>query len=142
MNFTALDVAIFVAFYSIVLAFSFFQSRGEKNSADYFLGGRRLPWWLIGVSVVAANISTQQFVGMAGQSAGQVGLAVSAWQLIGVVGIVLVAFFFLPRFLRAGIYTMPEYPGHRYNSAARAIMSVLTVKASMASSSPPWPRWC
>jgi SSS family solute:Na+ symporter len=127
MKFTLLDIAIFVVFYGVVLAFSFIKSRGERTSADYFLGGRSLPWWLIGVSVVAANMSTEQFVGMAGQSAGDVGLAVSAWQLTGVIGIVLVAFFFLPRFLRAGIYTMPEYLEYRYNGAARAIMSFLTV---------------
>ncbi len=127
MNFTALDVAIFVVFYAVVLSFSFLKSRGEKDSADYFLGGRKLPWWLIGVSIVAANLSTEQFVGMAGQAAGNVGLAVSAWQLTGAVGIVIVAFYFLPRFLRAGIYTMPEYLEYRYNAAARTIMSSLTV---------------
>jgi SSS family solute:Na+ symporter len=127
MKFTLLDLAIFVAFYATVLSFSLIKSRGGKTSADYFLGGRQLPWWLIGVSIVAANISTEQFVGMAGQAAGSVGLAVSAWQLTGAVGIVVVAFVFLPRFLRAGIYTMPEYLEYRYNAQARAIMSVLTV---------------
>jgi SSS family solute:Na+ symporter len=127
MRFSAIDLVIFVVFYGVVLAFSFFKSRGEKGAEDYFLGGRRLPWWLIGVSVVAANISTEQFVGMAGQAAGDVGLAVSAWQLTGVVGIVLIAFYFLPRFLRAGIFTMPEYLEYRYNATARGIMSVLTV---------------
>lgn len=127
MTFTPLDIAIFVAFYAVVLLFSFVKSRGERTSADYFLGGRSLPWWLIGVSVVAANMSTEQFVGMAGQAAGDVGLAVSGWQLAGVIGIIIVAWFFLPRFLRAGIYTMPEYLEYRYDGAARAIMSVLTV---------------
>ncbi|MBL9138225.1 MAG: sodium/solute symporter [Verrucomicrobiales bacterium] len=127
MNFTALDFAIFIGFYGLVLGFSFAKSRGQRDSADYFLGGRRLPWWLIGVSIVAANLSTEQFVGMAGQAAGNVGLAVSAWQLTGAVGIVVVAFVFLPRFLSAGIYTMPEYLEYRYNAAARGIMSVLTV---------------
>ena len=58
MKFTLLDIAIFVVFYGVVLAFSFIKSRGERTSADYFLGGRSLPWWLIGVSVVAANMST------------------------------------------------------------------------------------
>jgi solute:Na+ symporter, SSS family len=127
MNFTPLDLTIFACFYAAILAFSLFKSRGEKNSADYFLGGRSLPWWLIGISIVAANLSTEQFVGMSGQAAGDVGLAVSAWQLTGSVGIVIVAFYFLPRFLRAGIYTMPEYLEYRYNTAARAIMSILTV---------------
>lgn len=124
---TLLDIVIFVFFYVTVLLFSLIKSRGEKNSAGYFLGGRSLPWWLIGISVVAANMSTEQFVGMAGQAAGDVGLAVSAWQLTGVIGVVVVAYFFLPRFLRAGIYTMPEYLEYRYNSTARGIMSFLTV---------------
>lgn len=127
MNISILDTAIFVAFFAVVLAFSFVKSRGSQGTADYFLGGRALPWWLIGVSVVAANLSTEQFVGMAGQAAGNVGLAVSGWQLTGVVGIILVAWFFLPRFLSAGIYTMPEYLEYRYNGTARGIMSVLTV---------------
>jgi len=127
MGVTALDVAIFVAFYAVVVGFSLFKSRGRRTSADYFLGGRQLPWWLIGISIVAANLSTEQFVGMSGQAAGDVGLAVSAWQLTGAVGIVVVAFVFLPRFLRAGIYTMPEYLEYRYSPLARSIMAVLTV---------------
>ena len=102
MTFSAIDVAIFAAFYACVLTLSLVKSRGRKDTAGYFLGGRSLPWWLIGISIVAANISTEQFVGMAGQAAGSVGLAVSAWQLTGIVGIVIVAFTFMPRFLRAG----------------------------------------
>jgi solute:Na+ symporter, SSS family len=123
----AVDVLVFAAFYGLVLGVSLWKSRGRRTSEDYFLGGRRLPWWLIGVSIVAANISTEQFVGMAGQAAGDVGLAVSAWQLVGAVAIVIVAFTFLPRFLRAGIYTMPEYLEYRYSAATRTVMSVLTV---------------
>jgi len=106
---------------------AFFKSRREQTSADYFLGGRSLPWWLIGISIVAANISTEQMVGMAGQGASGVGLAVSAWQLVGSVGIVLIAFTLLPRLLRAGIYTIPEFLEYRYNTAARAIMAISTV---------------
>jgi SSS family solute:Na+ symporter len=132
MTFTTLDLAVFVAFYGTVLAFSLVKSRGRHTSADYFLGGRQLPWWLIGVSIVAANLSTEQFVGMAGQAAGDVGLAVSAWQLTGAIGIIVVALTFLPRFLRAGIYTMPEYLEYRYSPAARAIMSLLTVTIYVA----------
>jgi len=127
MTFSAIDVVIVVAFYAAVLTLSLVKSRRHADAAGYFLGGRSLPWWLIGISIVAANISTEQFVGMAGQAAGDVGLAVSAWQLTGVVGIVIVAFTFMPRFLRAGIYTMPEYLEYRYSPAARALMSVLTV---------------
>ena len=127
MTLSSLDIVVFVAFYGLVLSVSLVKSRGHRTSEDYFLGGRQLPWWLIGVSIVAANISTEQFVGMSGQAAGEVGLAVSAWQLTGAVGIVVVAFTLLPRFLRAGIYTMPEFLEYRYSPAARTAMSILTV---------------
>jgi SSS family solute:Na+ symporter len=121
------DIVVFVGFFAVVIGVSLFKSRKETSSEDYFLAGRGLTWWLIGISIVAANISTEQFVGMAGQGAGGIGLAVSSWQLIGSVGIVIIAFTLLPRFLKSGIYTMPEYLEYRYNSLARAIMALITV---------------
>lgn len=127
MQLTPLDFVVFAVFFVVVIGVSLFKSRREKSSEDYFLAGRGLTWWLIGVSIVAANISTEQFVGMAGQGAGSVGLAVSNWQLIGSIGIVIIAFTLLPKFLRAGIYTMPEFLEYRYNSTARAIMAIITV---------------
>ncbi len=127
MDLNLLDVILFVCFFVVVVSISLFKSRKEKSSEDYFLAGRGLRWWLIGISIVAANISTEQFVGMAGQGAGSVGLAVSNWQLVGSIGIVIIAFTLLPRFLKAGIYTMPEYLEYRYNSTARAIMALMTV---------------
>ena len=118
-----LDIAIFLVFIGTVMGFSIFKSWKERSSEDYFLASRGLTWPLIGFSIVAANISTEQFVGMSGQAAGDVGLAILGYQLCSAVGIVFVAIFFLPRFLRAGIYTMPEYLEYRYNSAARGIMA-------------------
>ncbi|MBU4459334.1 MAG: solute:sodium symporter family transporter, partial [Verrucomicrobia bacterium] len=97
------DIAVFVAFYALIFGVSLWKSRREASSEDYFLAGRSLPWWIIGISIVAANISTEQFVGMAGQGAGGVGLAVSNWQLLGSVAVVIIAFTVLPKFLRAGI---------------------------------------
>jgi solute:Na+ symporter, SSS family len=127
MELSVFDILVFVAFFVVVIGVSLFKSRSEKGSEDYFLAGRGLTWWLIGVSIVAANISTEQFVGMAGQGAGSVGLAVSNWQLYGSFGIVIIAFTLLPRFLKAGIYTMPEYLEYRYDSTARGIMAFMTV---------------
>jgi len=121
------DIIFFVLFFVVVVGISLFKSRKKKNSEDYFLAGRGLTWWLIGFSIVAANISTEQFVGMAGQGAGKVGLAVSSWQLSGSVAIVIIAFTFLPRFLKAGIFTMPEFLEYRYNYATRVIMALFTV---------------
>jgi SSS family solute:Na+ symporter len=131
MNFNPIDLACFVGFFAVVISLSVWKSRRAKdhkeNSSDFFLAGRGLAWPLIGISIVAANISTEQMVGMAGQAAGSVGLAVSAWQLVGSLGIVIIAMTLLPKFLRAGIYTMPEFLEYRYNPAARAIMAMLTV---------------
>ena len=122
-----IDIAVFAAFYALIFGVSLWKSRRETDSESYFLAGRSLPWWIIGISIVAANISTEQFVGMAGQGAGGVGLAVSNWQLLGSVAVVLIAFTLLPRFLKAGIYTMPEFLEYRYNTATRSIMAAITV---------------
>lgn len=127
MNLQFMDVAVFLAFFVVVIGVSMFKSRREDSSEDYFLAGRGLNWWLIGISIVAANISTEQFIGMAGQGAGDVGLAVSNWQLAGTIGVVVIAFTLLPRFLKAGIYTMPEFLEYRYNTATRALMALITV---------------
>ncbi|MCP3964833.1 MAG: solute:sodium symporter family transporter [Lentisphaerae bacterium] len=126
MQLNWMDVLVFALFFVIVVGVSVFKSRREKSSEDYFLAGRGLKWWLIGISIVAANISTEQFVGMAGQGAGSVGLAVSTWQLVGTIGIVIIAFTLLPRFLKAGIYTMPEYLEYRFNPASRSLMALIT----------------
>lgn len=131
MNITAPDLAVFAGFFVVVIGLSIFKSRrkagADGESSDFFLAGRGLTWPLIGISIVAANISTEQMVGMAGQAAGSTGLAVSAWQLLGSVFIVIIAMTLLPRFLRAGIYTMPEYLEYRYNSLARGLMAGITV---------------
>ena len=83
MELNAFDIGVFVAFIGAVVAVSMFRSRRERTSEDYFLAGRGLTWPLIGLSIVAANISTEQFVGMSGQGAGDVGLAVAGYQLLG-----------------------------------------------------------
>lgn len=131
MSVAPLDVVIFCGFFATVVGLSAWKSRRGRDhaetSADFFLAGRGLSWPLIGISIVAANISTEQMVGMAGQAAGGTGLAVSAWQLSGSVAIVILAMTLLPRFLQAGIYTMPEFLAYRYNAAARALMAVTTV---------------
>lgn len=131
MNISPADLAVFAGFFAVVIGLSVWKSRRAKghveDSSDFFLAGRGLTWPLIGISIVAANISTEQMVGMAGQAAGATGLAVSGWQLMGSVFIVIIAMTLLPRFLRAGIYTIPEFLEYRYNAAARAIMALLTV---------------
>jgi SSS family solute:Na+ symporter len=127
MNFNILDAVIFFMSFFLVIGFAFWKSRGKSSSEGFFLGDRSLPWWLIGVSIVAANLSTEQFVGMAGQAAGDTGFAVSSWQLLSSVAVVVIALLFLPRLLPTGIYTMPQYLEYRYNATSRAIMSVMMI---------------
>jgi SSS family solute:Na+ symporter len=120
-----LDVVVFFGFIIAVIAVGIGMSRGENDSEDYFLAGRGLSWWLIGFSLIAANISTEQFIGMSGQAASYVGLAIASYEWMAAVTLVFVAFFFLPKFLSAGIYTIPEFLEYRFNHSARMLMSLL-----------------
>jgi SSS family solute:Na+ symporter len=124
------DIAVFVAFIVAVVAVGLIKSRtgkDEKDVQDYFLAGRGLSWWLIGFSLIAANISTEQFVGMSGNAASHVGLAIASYEWLAGITLVVVAFGFLPYFLRAGIYTMPEFLEYRFTSSARLLMAAATV---------------
>jgi SSS family solute:Na+ symporter len=121
------DILIFVAFVVTVVTVGMVQSRSEKGSEDYFLAGRGLTWWLIGFSLIASNISTEQFVGMSGNAASHVGLAIASYEWMAAITLVVVAFGFLPFFLRAGIYTMPEFLEVRYSATARTIMATATI---------------
>ncbi len=118
----------FVAFIAFVVAVSIRASRQQTTGRDYFLAGRSLPWWLIGFSLIASNISTEHFVGQAGRGY-DLGLAIASYEWMAAVTLVLVGLFFLPRFLRAGIYTIPEFLEYRYGSTARTLMSVYMMLA-------------
>lgn len=128
MNFSTLDIVTFVGFLAVVVGISLYASRKEKTSEDYFLAGRKLSWWLIGLSLLASNISTEHFVGMAGKGF-ELGLAIASYEWMAAITLVLVALFFLPRFLKAGIYTIPEYLEYRYHSSTRSIMAILMLFA-------------
>jgi SSS family solute:Na+ symporter len=123
------DIAVFVLFIVAVIGVGLFKSKGEdthgeEGAADYFLAGRGLTWWLIGFSLIAANISAEQFVGMSGQAADYLGLAISSYEWMAAITLVVVAFVFLPYFLRAGIFTIPQFLEVRYNHWARLIMTI------------------
>ena len=112
-----------------VIGISLYASRSEKDTKDYFLAGRNLTWWLIGFSLIASNISTEHFVGMAGSAFGRVGLAIASYEWMAAICLVIVAWWLLPKFLRAGIYTMPQFLEYRYDAAARAIMATYLMVA-------------
>ncbi len=128
MELSRLDLGVLAVFFVCVVGVGLFKSRKEKTSEDYFLAGRGLKWWLIGFSLIAANISAEQFVGMSGQAAkSSIGLAVASYEWIAAITLVVVAFFFLPKFLKSGIFTIPEYLEYRFNHTARLVMSLLMV---------------
>jgi SSS family solute:Na+ symporter len=125
------DTAVFAAYFAAVLALGWRASRrtrgAGRSAEDYFLAGRSLPWWVIGSSLIAANISTEQFIGMNG-TAFESGLAVISYSWLGAaVPILLVARFFLPTFLRLKIYSLPEFLARRYDRRVSGGMSVYWV---------------
>ena len=129
MELTWIDLVVFLAFIGLILFVALWASRKEDTSEDYFLAGRKLTWWLIGFSLLASNISTEHFVGMTGKAFGPVGLAVANWEWMSAIAMVLIAWTLLPRFLRAGIYTMPEFLQYRYSESTRTIMAVYMMVA-------------
>lgn len=131
-----LDVVLFCVAVVGVIGLGIYKARPQKaegeekkdaSAADYFLAGRGLSWWLVGFSLIAANISTEQFVGMSGQAADWLGLAIAGYEWLAAITLVVVAFFFLPKLLRCGVYTIPEFLESRYNLASRSIMAICTL---------------
>lgn len=128
MSFTAIDYVAFVGYIIGVVIFAMYMSRREETSEDYFLAGRKLTWFLIGISLIASNISTEHFVGMAGAGY-DTGLAIACYEWTAAVAIVLVGIFLLPKFLQRGIYTIPEFLEYRYSSASRGLMAFYMMAA-------------
>lgn len=124
-----LEVFLFVVAVVGVIALGIWKSsdedlKGDKGASDYFLAGRGLTWWLVGFSLIAANISTEQFVGMSGASANWLGMAIASYEWMAAVTLVFVAFWFLPKFLKAGLYTIPEFLEYRFDGVARLAMAI------------------
>ena len=109
MEFGILDILIFLAFVAPVVTTGLVKSRNEKTGEDYFLAGRGLKWWLIGFSLIAANISTEQFVGMSGNAASHVGVAIASYEWMAAITLIVVAFCFRTVIPPAGIpHTLEE----------------------------------
>jgi SSS family solute:Na+ symporter len=121
-----IDFGILIAALAAVAFISIRASKRGESKEQYFLAGRNLTWWLIGFSLIASNISTEHFVGMTGNAARN-GLAVASYEWLAVPALVLVAWWLLPIFLRAGIYTIPEFLEQRYDRMTRSILAVLMV---------------
>jgi SSS family solute:Na+ symporter len=108
-----------------MLCIGIYLSRKGKNDSttDYFLASKALPWWAVGGSLIASNISAEQFIGMSG-SGYVVGMAIASYELMAALTLVLVAKFFLPVFIKNGIYTMPQFLELRYDRRVRMSLGV------------------
>jgi SSS family solute:Na+ symporter len=127
VNLATLDIAILVIYAIGIFLLAQWVSRekGEhkKDAQDYFLASRALPWWAIGTSLIAANISAEQIVGMSG-SGYVMGMAIASYEWMAALTLIIVGKWILPVFLKNGIYTMPEFLERRYSPAVRTVMAV------------------
>lgn len=121
------DIVIVVAYAGLLFALAQWVSREraghEKDERDYFLAGKALPWWAIGASLIAANISAEQIIGMSG-SGYAIGLAIASYEWMAAITLILVGKFLLPVFIKAGIYTMPQFLEKRYDHRVRTVMAI------------------
>ena len=125
---SGLDTIIFGVYIVAVIIFGIWIANREKNTtaSDYFLASRSLPWWAVGGSLIASNISAEQVIGMNG-SGFELGLAIATYELMAAITLIVVAKFLLPVFLKEGIYTMPQFLEDRYDGTVRTIMSVFWI---------------
>ena len=127
MKLATLDVVIVLVYLAGIFALAQWVSREkaghQKSATDYFLASRSLPWWAIGASLIAANISAEQIIGMSG-SGYAIGLAIASYEWMAAATLLIVGKFFLPIFLRNRIYTMPQFLEERYGTRIRTLMAV------------------
>jgi len=128
--FEILDYTIFVIYAFVILSVGLWVSRNKKGhkktSEDYFLASKSLTWWAVGASLIAANISAEQFIGMSG-SGFAIGLGIATYEWIAALGLILVAKFFMPVFIEKKIYTMPQFLEQRYDNRVRTVLAVFWV---------------
>lgn len=125
-----LDILVFAFYVVIIIGVGLWVSRdkkGEKKSTElYFLAGKSLPWWAVGASLIAANISAEQFIGMSG-SGFSIGLAIASYEWMAAITLIIVGKYFLPVFIEKGIYTIPEFVEKRFNKTLKAILAVFWI---------------
>ncbi len=127
MNFSFIDYLVFGGYCALIIGVGLWVSREKKghkkDTSDYFLAGKALPWWAIGASLIASNISAEQFIGMSG-SGFRLGLAIATYEWMAAITLLLVAWLFLPIYLKKGIFTMPQFLEIRYDSRVRTLLAV------------------
>tara|TARA_Y200000002_G_scaffold379244_1_gene388126 strand:- start:6598 stop:8217 length:1620 start_codon:yes stop_codon:yes gene_type:complete len=129
-GFELLDYIIFFGYAFLILGVGLWVSKEkdgkQKNAEDYFLASKSLPWWAIGASLIAANISAEQFIGMSG-SGYALGLAIASYEWMAALTLIVVGKYFLPIFIEKGLYTIPEFVEKRYSTNLKTILAVFWI---------------
>jgi solute:Na+ symporter, SSS family len=127
-NLATKDIIVFVLYFILIAGYGYWIYRRKKKASitashDYFLAEGSLTWWAIGASLIASNISAEQFIGMSGNGF-FVGIAVAAYEWIAAVALIIIAVWFIPIYLKNKIYTMPQFLKTRYNETVSLIMAI------------------
>ena len=122
------DIIVFVLYFILIASYGYWIYRKKKKASvtashDYFLAEGSLTWWAIGASLIASNISAEQFIGMSGNGF-FVGIAVAAYEWIAALALIIIAVWFIPIYLKNKIYTMPQFLKTRYNETVSLIMAI------------------
>lgn len=129
-GFDTWDYVVFIAYAILILGVGLWVSRDkkghQKNAEDYFLASKSLPWWAIGASLIAANISAEQFIGMSGSGFAS-GLAIASYEWMAALTLIIVGKYFLPIFIEKGLYTIPEFVEKRYSTNLKTILAVFWI---------------
>ena len=124
------DYFVFITYAVLILGVGLWVSRDkeghQKNAEDYFLASKSLPWWAIGASLIAANISAEQFIGMSG-SGFALGLAIASYEWMAAITLIIVGKYFLPIFIEKGLYTIPEFVEKRFSTNLKTILAVFWI---------------
>lgn len=125
--FATLDIVVFGIYLLLIVSVALWVSRDkkghQKDSRDYFFAGKNVPWWALGASLIASNISAEQFIGMSG-SGYKIGLAIASYEWMAALTLIVVAKYFLPKFLKMGIQTMPQFLEKRYDKRVKTSMAI------------------
>ena len=129
-TFEFLDYLIFGLYAITILAIGLWVSRDkdgkQKSAEDYFLASKSLPWWAVGTSLIAANISAEQFIGMSG-SGFALGLAIASYEWMAAITLLVVGKYFLPIFIEKGLYTIPEFIEKRFSTNLKTILAIFWI---------------
>lgn len=129
-SFETIDLVIFLAYAILIMSVGLWVSRSKKgeskNPEEYFLAGKSLPFWAIGASLIAANISAEQFIGMSG-SGFAIGLAIASYEWMGALTLIIVAKFFLPIFIKNKLFTIPQFIEIRFNTQLKTILAIFWI---------------